>query len=193
LRTHRYFRHDARVSKPICELRPLQLLSPTCKYRATLKRVTNVFVDQSAFSMTSRTILTLLMLAQVVTCPLLDCGECRGACAARCIEVDAACSDCCESESVVCEHDTDPCDDPACPDNPGPLDCLCGGAVQVDAVECPDLLAGGQLVALPSAALSQFTLLIGATSGEIRIDGCPHFPPLITGTSVCALTQTYLL
>ena len=143
--------------------------------------------------MTGRVFITLLMLVQVFACPLLDCGECRGACAARCFEADAACDGCCTAGSAVCEHESDPCDDPVCPDNPGPLDCLCGGAVQADAIECPDLLAGRELDALPDTALTHLILLDGATSGEISIEGCPHFPPLLAGTSVCALTQTYLL
>lgn len=143
--------------------------------------------------MTSRIYVTLLMLAQVMACPFLDCGECRGMCAAACAVVDDACDECCESESAVCEHETDPCDDPGCPDNPGPLDCLCGGAVQAAAVECPDLLAGGEFLTLPEAALTHSTLVVAAASGELNVEGCPHFPPLITGTSVCALTQTYLL
>ena len=139
--------------------------------------------------MISRTILILIMLAQVLACPLLDCGECRGVCAASAAVAD----DCCQTESSVCEHESDPCNDPVCPDNPGPLDCLCGGAVQADSVDCPDLLAGSEFLALPQTALTQSTLLGSATSSELTIEGCPHFPPLITGTSLCALTQTYLL
>lgn len=143
--------------------------------------------------MTGRVFISLLMLVQVLACPFLDCGECRGACAARCVAADEACDDCCKSESAVCEHETDPCDDPVCPDNPGPLGCLCGGAVQTDVVDCPDLLAGGEHLALPNVTLSENSLRLVAMSAELSIEGCPHFPPLITGTSVCALTQTYLL
>ncbi len=147
--------------------------------------------------MTGRVFISLLMLVQVLACPFLDCGECRGACAARCVVADDACDDCCTSESdsemAACEHETDPCDDPVCPDNPGPLGCLCGGAVQTDIVDCPDLLAGGEYLALPGITLSETALRLVAMSAELSIEGCPHFPPLITGTSVCALTQTYLL
>lgn len=148
--------------------------------------------------MTSRILLTLMMLAQTLACPLLDCGECRGACAvAQCVVADDASDDCCKSESdsatAPCERKSDPCDDPTCPDNPGPLDCLCGGAVQADDVDCPDLLAGGEFLALPNATLSETGLRLVAMRASLRFEGCPHFPPLITGTSLCALTQTYLL
>ena len=143
--------------------------------------------------MTARVFVTLLMLAQVMACPFLDCGECRGACAvAQCVVADNGCDDCCQSEAAVCEHESVPCRDSDCPDNPGPLDCLCGGAVQADSVECPDLLAGGESLALPDVELSDARLLVVAAE-EFRTDGCPHFPPLISGMSVCALTQTYLL
>ena len=143
--------------------------------------------------MTTRLFVTLLMLVQVMACPFLDCGECRGACAvAQCAVSADGCDDCCRSESAVCEGEPAPCRDSECPDNPGPLDCLCGGAVQADVVECPDLLAGGELLALPDVELSDVRLLI-VDAEEFRTDGCPHFPPLISGTSVCALTQTYLL
>ncbi|NQV26111.1 MAG: hypothetical protein HQ518_17265 [Rhodopirellula sp.] len=147
--------------------------------------------------MTTRVFIILLMLVQVLACPFLDCGECRGACAARCVVADDACDDCCKSESdaatAVCEHRSDSCDDPACPDNPGPLNCLCGGAVQANDVDCPDLLAGGEFPALPEVTLSETGLRLVAMSAELSLEGCPHFPPLITGTSLCALTQTYLL
>lgn len=143
--------------------------------------------------MTTRVFVTLLMLAQVMACPFLDCGECRGACAVASAESDSVCDNCCESESAVCAHETDPCDDPVCPDNPGPLDCLCGGAVQAAAVVCPDLLAGGEFLTLPEAALTHSPLVVAAASNELAVEGCPHFPPLISGTLVCALTQTYLL
>tara|TARA_R110002072_G_scaffold303078_1_gene492962 strand:+ start:52373 stop:52789 length:417 start_codon:yes stop_codon:yes gene_type:complete len=138
-----------------------------------------------------------MMLAQTLVCPFLDCGECRGACAARSAVADDAGGDCCKSESdsssAVCEHKSDPCDDPTCPDNPGPLDCLCGGAVPTDAVDSPDLLAGGEYLALPGITLSETALRLVAMSAELSVEGCPHFPPLITGTSLCALTQTYQL
>jgi len=139
--------------------------------------------------MPMRVFVTLLMLVQVLACPLLDCGECRGACVAA----DDACDDCCKSESAVCEHETDPCDDPVCPDGPGPLGCLCGGAVQTNVVDCPDLLAGGEYLALQDATLSDTSSRLVAMSAELSIECCPHFPPLIAGTSICALTQTYLL
>jgi len=148
-------------------------------------------------SMTSRILLTLMMLAQTLACPLLDCGECRGACASLCVVADDASDDCCKSESdsatAACEHKSDPCDDPTCPDNPGPLDCLCGGAVQTDAVDCPDLLARGEFPALPDVTLSETGFRLVTMRASLSIEGCPHFPPLITGTSLCTLTQTYLL
>ena len=111
---------------------------------------------------------------------------------AQCAVSADGCDDCCRSESAVCEGEPAPCSDSECPDNPGPLDCLCGGAVQVDSVECPDLLAGGELLPLPDVELADVRLLV-VDAEEFRTDGCPHFPPLISGTSVCALTQTYLL
>ena len=145
--------------------------------------------------MTSRILLTLMMLAQTLACPLLDCGECRGVCASLCVAAGAASGDCCTSDSAAaaCEHKSDPCGDPTCPDNPGPLDCLCGGAVQADGVDCPDLLAGGEFLALPDVILSETGLRLVTMRASLSIEGCPHFPPLITGTSLCALTQTYLL
>lgn len=143
--------------------------------------------------MTARVFVTLLMLVQVMACPFLDCGECRGACAvAQCAVSNDACDDCCRSETAACEREPAPCRDSDCPDNPGPLDCLCGGAVQADSVVCPDLLAGGELLALLDFERSDARLVVVAAE-EFRTDGCPHFPPLISGMSVCALTQTYLL
>lgn len=164
-----------------------------CLDGATFNHSDSNSVETTRLSMTSRTLLILMMLAQALACPYLDCGECRGVCAAAQCAVEIACDNCCKSESSVCEYEPDSCDDPACPDNPGPLDCLCGGAVQVDGVDCPDLLAGGEFPALPEVARAHSTLLVSATSSELAIIGCPHFPPLISGTSLCALTQTYLL
>ena len=63
----------------------------------------------------------------------------------------------------------------------------------MDVVECPDLLAGEFFAPADDLALTHSTLLVVATSSELAVKRCPHFPPLISGTSVCALTQTYLL
>ncbi len=141
----------------------------------------------------TRVLITLLMLLQVLACRFLDCGECRGMCVASCDERNDVCDDCCcKSELAERHSNSDPCDDPACPDNSGPLDCFCAGALQAHVVECPDLLADGEVFA-PPYDVPYSTPLVVTTSSGLAVDGCPHFPPLITGMSVCALTQTYLL
>ncbi len=80
-----------------------------------------------------------------------------------------------------------------CPRDCGQMDCLCAGAIQTHAVQCPNVLAERRFFASLDADLWNAESPMNQASVNQRGDGCRHFPPLIAGTTIRALTQTWLL
>lgn len=142
-------------------------------------------------AMTERVCVTLLMLAQVLACPFLDCGECGGSCEAEVLSVADTCGCCPDSEPTQNGRWPVPCQDPDCADQS--CQCLCGGAVQAATVKCPDLLSRAGKSFLPKCLLNRTTSHLALSADELTAHGCPHFPPLISGSSLCAMTRVYLL
>lgn len=142
-------------------------------------------------AMTKRVCVTLLMLAQVLACPFLDCGECGGSCETEALSVAASCECCRDSEPAQHGQLPVPCHDPDCPDQS--CQCLCGGAVQATTVKCPNLLSQTGRVFLPKALLVRTTSQLTLSADELTAHGCPHFPPLVSGSSLCVMTQVFLI
>jgi hypothetical protein len=148
---------------------------------------------------TVRVFVTLLMLAQAIACPFLHCGACQGAGAYNCVETHQDDAECCAARAGTDHSATDRSTadhipkTPDCPDDHGPMDCLCGGAIRAEHVECPDVIAGSLFLIMPDAFHSGSHLPYSTESRYCTSARSVHFPPLITGRRICALTQTYLL
>lgn len=148
---------------------------------------------------TVRVFVTLLMLAQAIACPFLHCGECQGACAFSCVETHQDDVECCATRERADHSATDHTttdhipETPDCPDEHGPMDCLCGGAIRAEHVECPDVIAGNLFLFMRDALHSGEYPPYSTESRYCTSAGSVHFPPLISGRRICALTQTYLI
>ena len=143
-----------------------------------------------------RVFLTLLMLAQAMACPFLHCGECQGACAFDSVDSVQTDSNCCETESHPSHHldgGRERSEEPQCPDHGKCVDCLCGGAIRAEHVKCPDMIGDSLCLVLPDGFYSATRLACSTDAAHLACAGPVHFPPLVSGRRVCALTQTYLL
>jgi hypothetical protein len=141
--------------------------------------------------MAIRVFLTLVMLTQVLACPFLRCEGCQGVAHIAPTVASTCCADRCKhrgpQEQLPASDEQSPIECEWC-------NCFCRGVVQPNRVKCPNMV---------SVALFDATLDVGLLSGTIcqtalpadasSVRSSPHFPPLLAGSSLRALTQTFLL
>lgn len=135
-----------------------------------------------------RVVTTIIMLAQVLTCPYMGCEDCH---AAQGRPVESVANSCCTN----CPDDSDGDSGPRnCPSGCESCGCFCAGAVQPDNVECPGLTFGGLRVLLDVSAIGSDPVSEAALCVDcLARRECPHFPPLASPASMRAMTQTFLV
>ena len=158
--------------------------------------------------MVSQKIISVVMAAIMLACPLLDNGECCGECPAHHAAVRAendahqqhaerVKNSCCSHGhapqlTTEMEHGDTPCNH-RCPHSVPKTDCVCHGAVLPNHVHCPDHDLDFTWLDIEVCNLG---IVAGSVDGVSQLAAnyaFSHFPPLLSGRQMRVQVNSYLL